>query len=605
MEKRKKSRSLTTTMTAIIIAVVLVSTTAVGVFAYVVYRRDSIEQSGERALAIASSLAAVIDPDEFLWAIEHNEKNEYHLMLQRQFDMVKADTEAMFLFAGVVQDGVGLTAFMEGLLPGESFTIDLGTIFPAAALPEEIFTAQRFGIGIATDIIRLEVDIGVDNLYAVAAYAPIFDRDMNAIGVVGINIDMTYVLAASNTFALTMAGIVIGVAVILIWIPVIYLRRFVGKPLGILDEYLQLVAKTGDIVYKDEEMVIVNGFKTRRDEIGTLFASIEDLILSLSAVCDDLKTVADGNLDIEVEIRGEYDLLSQELQKMVTSLNGMFGEIGTAAQQVASGSKQIADGSQSMAQGSTEQAASVQQLSSSIAEIAQKTKENAAMAERAAMLANDIKGSAEKGSRQMDEMMVAVKDINTSSQNISKVIKSIDDIAFQTNILALNAAVEAARAGQHGKGFAVVAEEVRNLAAKSAEAAKDTEGLIADSIEKAELGSRIADETAASLSEIVAGIEESNHLMVEIAKSSEEQSTDIAQINRGIDQVAQVTQQNSATAEQAAAASQEMSGQSDMLEQLIGRFKLKGDRNFGSLTPPQVPMQIESKNKSSGTFGKY
>jgi methyl-accepting chemotaxis protein len=205
------------------------------------------------------------------------------------------------------------------------------------------------------------------------------------------------------------------------------------------------------------------------------------------------------------------------------------------------------------------------------------TKDNAGLAARAAKLTNDIKSSAEKGSRQMDEMMNAVKDINDSSQNISKVIKSIDDIAFQTNILALNAAVEAARAGQHGKGFAVVAEEVRSLAAKSAEAAKDTESLIADSITKAELGSQIADDTAASLAQIVTGIDESNMIVAEIAQSSENQSIGIDEIDKGIEQISQTVYKTSAMAEQSAGASQEISGQSDMLAELIGRFKLKGD----------------------------
>jgi methyl-accepting chemotaxis protein len=177
----------------------------------------------------------------------------------------------------------------------------------------------------------------------------------------------------------------------------------------------------------------------------------------------------------------------------------------------------------------------------------------------------------------MNEMTSAVKDINQASQSIGKVIKVIDDIAFQTNILALNAAVEAARAGQHGKGFAVVAEEVRNLAAKSADAARETGTLIANSTEKAELGSRIAGETAASLAEIVSGISESNQFINEIAQSSEQQSSGIEQINSGISQVAHVVQQNSATAEESAAASEEMNGQSSMLEGLISRFKLRNE----------------------------
>ena len=318
-------------------------------------------------------------------------------------------------------------------------------------------------------------------------------------------------------------------------------------------------------------------------EIGTLTDAIHktkaNLKKYISDIADKLHDVADGNLNLSVDIDyiGDFAPIKTSLTTIIDSLNETIRQIITASQQVSGSSGQIADGAQSLAQGSAEQAASVQQLSASISEITKKTKDNADMAERTAVLANAIMQNAEKGSNQMDEMTGAVREINSASQDISKVIKVIDDIAFQTNILALNAAVEAARAGQHGKGFAVVAEEVRNLAGKSAEAAKDTGGLIANSMEKAELGARIASETATSLVNIVSGINESTQFINEIAKSSEEQSVGISQINVGIEQVAKVVQQNSATAEESAAASAEMNEQSDLLQQLIAQFKLKDE----------------------------
>ena len=266
----------------------------------------------------------------------------------------------------------------------------------------------------------------------------------------------------------------------------------------------------------------------------------------------------------------------QDITKMVENQknqNELVKEIKNISHAFVSATKQIADGAQTLAQGSTEQASTVEQLSSAVSDITQKTKTNAEMAGKAANLAETIKQNAEEGNKHMDEMMSAAEEINNASQEISKVIKTIDDIAFQTNILALNAAVEAARAGQHGKGFAVVAEEVRNLASKSAEAAKDTTGLIENSIEKAALGTKIANQTSQSLGEIMSGINESNEIVNEIAKSSGDQSMGISQINTGIEQVSSVVQQNSATAEESAASAEEMSTQSHLLEELVSRFK--------------------------------
>jgi len=393
-----------------------------------------------------------------------------------------------------------------------------------------------------------------------------------------------------------------------------YVSSLVSTPLKPLASFMNQAAQTGDLNVPPETQKIMRTFSQYNDETGQTIASCEKFVEHVKQVSQNLETIASGDLSIDVEVLSNRDTMGGSLSRMVDNLNNMFGEIQNATGQVSVGSKQIADGAQALAQGSTEQAASVEELSASIGEISRKTKENADMAVRAAKLADTIKDSAEKGSMQMNEMTSAVKEINQASQSISKVIKVIDDIAFQTNILALNAAVEAARAGQHGKGFAVVAEEVRNLAAKSAEAAKDTGGLIANSMEKAELGARIADNTAASLTEIVSGINESNVIVSEIATSSHEQSEGISQINVGIDQVAQVIQQNSATAEESAAASEEMSSQSNMLEEMISQFKLKGStKTFGIEASPmtqQIPTITTYKTefdnrKDTGAFGKY
>ncbi len=429
--------------------------------------------------------------------------------------------------------------------------------------------------------------------------------------------DMMSVALNEETTALyqTLLFVLIGVIVIAIIIAIflaVYISRIISKPLIVLTAFMKKAASTGDIFLTAEDDAIINTYGKAKDETGQTIAATAGFVVRVIEVSKALATVADGDLTADITPLGEKDVLGVSLHKMTVNLNNMFEEINTASDQVSTGSHQVADGAQALAAGSTEQAASVQELSSSIAEVAERTKENSDKAEQAASLAETIKGSAEKGSGQMDDMIKSVKDINEASQSIGKVIKTIDDIAFQTNILALNAAVEAARAGQHGKGFAVVAEEVRNLSAKSAQAAKDTESLIEDSMQKAQHGVQIAGDTAQSLSEIVSGINQSSALITEIARASEEQSSSIAQINTGIDQVAKVVQSNSATAEESAAASQEMSSQSAMLRELISQFKLKNDsgkRRIGSGAPAQkrLPAAKEefARPEDGGSFGKY
>ncbi|MCL1829106.1 MAG: methyl-accepting chemotaxis protein [Oscillospiraceae bacterium] len=425
-------------------------------------------------------------------------------------------------------------------------------------------------------------------------------------------------VASAESTALQTSYILLAVALIAAIISVIvalFIANTISRPLGPLATFMNKAGTTGDITMHAEDIEVIEKYAKGKDELGKTISGCAAFVTHVTHIAKELNAVAHGDLTVNVELLSSDDIMGKALVDMVNNLNDLFSEINASTNQVSTGSKQVADGSQALAQGSTEQAASVQQLSSSIAEIAGKTKNNADLAGQAASLASTIKNNAEKGSRQMDEMMTAVKDINQASQNISKVIKVIDDIAFQTNILALNAAVEAARAGQHGKGFAVVAEEVRNLAAKSAEAAKETGDMIQNSMEKAELGAQIAGETSESLSEIVSGINESDKIVNKIAKSSEEQAAGIDQINIGIDQVAQVVQQNSATAEESAAASEQMSGQSALLQELITHFRLKENSRKPGLPPAggsgrshhaaPPPSDFAAESPGPGNFGKY
>lgn len=323
----------------------------------------------------------------------------------------------------------------------------------------------------------------------------------------------------------------------------------------------------------------------------------------LKKASDMIRSLSDGDLSqrINISAKDEFGDMAKQLNQMADNLSGTIQNISTASLQVAAGARQVSSSSVSLAQGATNQASSIQQLSASIEQINAQTENNAENANKASSLAETVKTKSEEGNGKMAAMLRAMEDINQSSNDISNIIKVIDDIAFQTNILALNAAVEAARAGQQGRGFAVVAEEVRSLAARSTQAASQTNTLIKGSVGKVNEGTRIANETAQSLRDITDGISKAAVLVEEISVSSREQASGISQINQGIVQISGVVQDNSAAVEESSAVSEELLGQAESLREQVTRFKLDAAPQSQPAEITREHTQIELSGDSKST----
>lgn len=354
---------------------------------------------------------------------------------------------------------------------------------------------------------------------------------------------------------------------------------------------------TGPLVQAaDVANAVAEGNLSRRlnmkqaDEVGELARSLDKMSDGLQAKAEVAATIAEGDLSVKVEPAGDQDVVGQALAKMSDELNRVISQVSEASRRVAGGSREISDSATGLSEGATQQAAALEEITSSMAELNSQVKDNAANAGEADQLSNAARQAAVTGVDQMKSMTAAMGDISTSSKEIAKIIKVIDDIAFQTNLLALNAAVEAARAGKHGKGFAVVAEEVRNLAGRSAKAARETSGLIEGSLSKVSRGNEIVAETSNSLEAIVESVTKASNLVGEIAQASNEQANGIAEISQGLGQIDSVTQQNTANSEETASAAQELSSQAGVLQDQLSRFKLRGRVVVAKRAPAPAPV---------------
>lgn len=388
-------------------------------------------------------------------------------------------------------------------------------------------------------------------------------------------VSKTEVLAELYELTDIMTKVSVLAVLFLTLLVVIQVRRIVGRPVRELSQVATRIAE-GDL----NQMIHYQS----RDELGILAYNfnqvtlrLRDYINYINEVSDTLREIARGNLAFQLknEYAGEFVKIKESLNEIAIELNMTVGQMNEASRDVAGGAAQISDGAVSLSQGSTEQAAEVEALAGYIEKASYGVQDIAQGAQKASSLSQEVREGLLDSNTKMQNMTQVIQKISENSNAINKIVKTIDDIAFQTNILALNAAVEAARAGEAGKGFAVVAEEVRTLAGKSADAAKETTQLLGETIRSMEEGVTAADDTAQSMLAAAGLAEEMNTLISVIAEDTKQQAVIAEEISHGIEQISIVVQRNVSTAESSAAASEELSAQAASLKDLVSKFRLK------------------------------
>ena len=577
--RKKKPSNISSHLS--VIAFVLILT--ISAFSVIKYSGDLSSQKAQTAAIVAQTVAYSIDGDlyerlekaifdEELIFVRNSDGSStategehdliyFYNLLQGNLSHIKTGTGLAYVY-GLSNPSLGpLNYLIEGVNPDEGEPNNI--CFPGESTGSDFEDGALDGLKTAPAVLTGVYESEYGDL--ITGFAKISNSAGVVVGAVGADISMEDVYDMSFRFGVTLF---LGALAICVIIKLVF-DKFVGKNITTPVAKLAIASK----LISEGDMDLDIDIPHFGNEIDDLVTSFRVMRESTGRQIGVLKTIASGDYTVRIDMRSDKDELNQAIERIISENISLISGISKASVNVSNFSQKLSDGAESLAEGTSVQSATTKELAGFTSEIAEKTVSGAVAARSAANLFDEIRRDAEKGSESMEHMVSAVRAIGEASRAVSGVIKTVNDIAFQTNILALNAAVEAARAGEAGKGFAVVADEVRNLAGKSAEAANQTEAIIGQSLEKVGLGEQIAKETAEKLTQIVIRVKEGAEIVCGIAESSDEQAESVRQLSDGISQVASGVAQNSESAEESAAASAEMKDQSVKLNEMISKFR--------------------------------